>query len=305
MAPFIMIVSLVLGVGAIALTPREEEPQIVVPMADVFIQAPGLSVEAVERQVVTPVEKLLNQIDGVEHVYSASYGGRAVVTVRFFVGEDREDSLVKIYNKLYSNTDLVPPDVASWVVKPIEIDDVPIVNISLWSTQPDAVGDFELRRIAEELEIELKALRETNRTSIYGGRPRVIQLELDPAALAARQTSALDVAWALRVSNVRQMAGSFDRVDRSFPVEVGEFFRNAEELGRAVVNVVDGNPVLLVDVAQVIDGPGKRMNYTSIGFGPADDGAGSKAQGAYYPAVHVAVAKTDGHKCRRSRRPGG
>ena len=294
MAPFIMLVSLVLGVGAIALTPREEEPQIVVPMADVFVQAPGLSVEAVERQVVTPLEKLLNQIDGVEHVYSASYGARAVVTVRFFVGEDREDSLVKIYNKLYSNTDLVPPDVASWVVKPIEIDDVPIVNVSLWSDQPDEVGDFELRRIAEELEIELKALHDTNRTSIYGGRPRVIRVELDPAALAARETSALDVAWALRVSNVRQMAGSFDRADRSFPVEVGEFFGDAEELSRAVVNVVDGNPVLLVDVARVIDGPGERANYTSIGFGPADDGPGRVAQGAYYPVVHVAVAKQKG-----------
>tara|TARA_R110000787_G_scaffold63679_11_gene144077 strand:+ start:170506 stop:173859 length:3354 start_codon:yes stop_codon:yes gene_type:complete len=294
MAPFIMLISLVLGIGAIALTPREEEPQIVVPMADVFIQAPGLSVEAVERQVVTPLEKLLKQIDGVEHVYSASYAGRAVVTVRFFVGEDRENSLIKIYNKLYSNTDLVPPDVAYWVVKPIEIDDVPIVNVSLWSDQPEAVGDFELRRIAEELEIELKALHDTNRTSIYGGRPRVIRVELDPAALAARQTSALDVAWALRVSNVRQVAGSFDRVDRSFPVEVGEFFGNAEELGRAVVNVVDGNPVLLVDVARVIDGPGERTSYTSIGFGPADDGPGNVAQGAYYPVVHVAVAKQKG-----------
>ena len=294
MAPFIMLVSLVLGIGAIALTPREEEPQIVVPMADVFIQAPGLSVEAVERQVVTPLEKLLNQIDGVEHVYSASYGGRAVVTVRFFVGEDREDSLVKIYNKLYSNTDLVPPDVASWVVKPIEIDDVPIVNVSLWSDRPGEVGDFELRRIAEELEIELKALHDTNRTSIHGGRPRVIRVELDPAALAARQTSALDVAWALRVSNVRQGAGSFDQADRSFPVEVGEFFGNAEELGRAVVNVVDGSPVLLADVARVIDGPGERTGYASIGFGPADDGPGKVAQGAYYPVVHVAVAKQKG-----------
>ena len=294
MAPFIMLVSLVLGIGAIALTPREEEPQIVVPMADVFIEAPGLSVEAVERQVVTPLEKLLNQIDGVEHVYSASFAGRGVVTVRFFVGEDREDSLIKIYNKLYSNTDLVPPDVASWVVKPIEIDDVPIVNVSLWSDRPDEVGDFELRRIAEELEIELKALHDTNRTSIYGGRPRVIQVELDPAALAARQTSALGVAWALRVSNVRQVAGSFDQVDRSFPVEVGEFFGDAGELRRAVVNVVDGSPVLLGDVARVIDGPGERTGYTSIGFGPADDGAGSKAQGAYYPVVHVAIAKQKG-----------
>ncbi|MGI9403454.1 MAG: efflux RND transporter permease subunit, partial [Hyphomicrobium sp.] len=184
LAPLLIIAALIAGGAAIYLTAREEEPQIVVPMADVVVSAPGLPVEEVERQIATPLEKLLFQIDGVEHVYSASYPGRAIVTVRFYVGEDREDSLVKIYNKLFSNIDVIPPDVANWVVKPIEIDDVPIVIATLWSEQPNLIDDHALRRIAEEVEIELQAVPDTNRTAIVGGRPRVIRVELQPEALS-------------------------------------------------------------------------------------------------------------------------
>lgn len=292
--PFVIVASLIVGAIAILVTAREEEPQIVVPMADVFVTAPGLPVEEVERQIVTPLEKLLHQIDGVEHVYSVSLPGSAVVTVRFYVGEDREESLVKIYNKIYSNTDLVPPDVTSWVVKPIEIDDVPIVIVTLWSDRPSVIDDHRLRRIAEELEIELQALPQTNRTAVVGGRPRVVRVELDPQALAARQTSALNVAWALQVSNAQRRAGRFDQLDRSFPVDVGEFFGGVEALRRTVVNIVDGTPILLEDVARIVDGPAEATGYTWIGFGPADDGPGESSRGRFYPAVHVAVAKQKG-----------
>jgi multidrug efflux pump subunit AcrB len=293
-APFIAVVAIAIGLVAIFVTPREEEPQIVVPMADVFVDAPGLPAEEVERQVVTPLEKVLHQIDGVEHVYSVSRPGSAVVTVRFYVGENREASLVKIYNKIYSNTDIIPADVASWVVKPVEIDDVPIVIVTLWSDRPSVIDDHWLRRVAEELEIELQALPETNRTFVVGGRPRVVRVELDPQALAARQTSALEVAWALEVSNVQRRAGRFDQEDRSFPVDVGRFFDGVDELRRAVVNIVDGTPVLLEDVARIVDGPAEPTGYTWIGFGPADDGPGAVAHGSFYPAVHVAVAKQKG-----------
>jgi multidrug efflux pump subunit AcrB len=261
-------------------------------MADVHVSAPGLPVEEVERQVATRVEKLLAQIDGVEHVYSMSLAGRAVVTVRFFVGEDREDSLVKIYNKLYSNTDRIPPAVASWVVKPVEIDDVPIVIATLWSEHPAKLDDYALRRSAEELEIELQALRGTNRVETLGGRPRSIRVELDPEALAARQTSALEVAWALGVSNVREPSGDFDRADRSIVVDAGDFLGGVSALRRSVVNVVDGIPVFLEDVAEARDGPDERESYTWIGFGAAE---GERARpGAFFPAVHVAVAKQKG-----------
>ena len=221
--PLLILLSVLGGAVALWLTPREEEPQIVVPIADVFVEAPGLPVHEVERQVATRLEKLLYQIDGVEYVYSMSQPGRAIVTVRFFVGENREDSLVKIYNKIQSNTDLVPPAVSSWVVKPLEIDDVPILIVTVWSDRPDQLDDFALRRIAEELDIQLQAVPKTNRVQVFGGRPRTVRVEIDPEALAARQISPLEVAWALQVSNTRGRAGSFDRLDRWFPVDVGEF----------------------------------------------------------------------------------
>ncbi|UCE87972.1 MAG: efflux RND transporter permease subunit, partial [Deltaproteobacteria bacterium] len=239
LAPLLIALSVAGGLVALAQTPREEEPQIVVPMADVFVRAPGLPAEEVERQIATRLEKLLYQIDGVEYVYSMSTTGRAVLTVRFYVGEDREDSLVKIYNKIFSNTDQVPPTVASWVVKPIEIDDVPIVIATLWSDRPETIDDFALRRIAEEVEIELQAVPETNRTAVVGGRPRVVRVELEPGALAARQTSALEVAWALAVSGTQRRAGAIDRADRWLPVDAGGLFDSVDELRHTVVNVVD------------------------------------------------------------------
>ncbi len=297
--PILIAVSVAAGVVALVATPREEEPQIVVPMADVHVLAPGLPVPEVERQIATRLEKLLLQIDGVEHVYSMSLPGRAVVTVRFYVGEDREDSLVKIYNKIYSNTDQIPPAVRSWVVKPIEIDDVPILIATLWSERPELIDDFALRRIAEELEIELQAVVETNRTGVVGGRPRVVRVELDPDALAARQTSALEVAWALGVSNVRRSAGGFDRRDAFTVVEAGDFFGDAAAVSRTVVNVIDGIPVTLDAVAEVLDGPAERESYSWIGFGAGERGVegerGSEVErSAFFPAVHIAVAKQKG-----------
>ena len=289
-AALLAVAFLAAGALALLLTAREEEPQIVVPMADVHVSAPGLPVEEVERQVSTRLEKLLTQIDGVEDVYSMSLPGRAVLTVRFYVGEDREDSLVKIYNKVFSNVDLVPAAVAGWVVKPIEIDDVPIVVATLWSDRPEQIDGFGLRRIAEELEIQLQAVPGTNRTEVVGGRPRALRVELRPEALSARQTSALEVAWALGVSNVRRPAGAFDRGDRSFLVETDGFVADLAALGNLVVNVVDGAPVFLADVATLSDGPDERASYTWIGFGAAEP----DAPPSWLPAVHVAVAKQKG-----------
>lgn len=294
LAPLLIAVALIAGLAAIILTPREEEPQIVVPMADVVVSAPGMSVGEVERQIATPLEKLLFQVDGVEHVYSASFAGRSIVTVRFFVGEDREDSLVKIYNKLYSNADIVPSDVASWVVKPVEIDDVPIVIATLWSERPGMVDDHGLRRIAEEVEIALQGLPKTNRTQIVGGRPRIVRVELDPDSLSARRTSALDIAYAINVSNVRKPAGSFDAGDHTYLVDAGDYVGSVNALKNLVVNVVDGTPVLLKDVARVLDGPAERTSYSWIGFGPAETDSKLAGTEQLFPAVHIGIAKQKG-----------
>lgn len=288
----LMFIAVAGGVIALLLTPREEEPQIVVPLADVVIHAPGLSAHQVERQVATPLEKLLFQIDGVEYVYSMSRAGYAVVTVRFYVGEDREDSLVKIYNQVNSNLDKVPDAVTSWVVKPIEIDDVPIVLAALWSEDPERIGDHELRRLAEEIELRLQSIENTNRVEVTGGQPRQIRVELDPEALAARRTTPLDVAWAIDVSNTLEQAGAIQREDEVWLVEAGRFITNARELERLVINVVDGVPVYLRDVARVRDGPAEPDTYTWIGFGPAD--ADFVQTRDTFPAVVVSVAKKRG-----------
>jgi multidrug efflux pump subunit AcrB len=288
----LLIAALVGGAVALAITPREEEPQIIVPIADVFASVPGLSAEQVERQIATPLEKLLYQIDGVEYVYSMSQAERCVVTVRFYVGENREDSLVKIYNKIFSQTDQIPASVESWVVKPIEIDDVPIVVAVLWSDNPDLTGDHELRRLAEEIEHDLQSIENTNRVEVTGGRPRQIRVELDPNALAARRTAPLEVGWAIDVSNKLLPAGQVQVLDRDFVVEAGGFIQSAEELGTLVINVVDGVPVYLKDVAQVIDGPAEPTSYTGIGFGPASDKFQEYLD--VYPAVAISIAKKKG-----------
>ena len=287
----VIALSLLAGAAALILTPREEEPQIVVPLADVLVSAPGLSAEQVERQVATPLEKLLYQIDGVEYVYSMSKEGGTVVTVRFYVGQDRVASLVKIYNKIQSSLDQVPAVVKSWVVKPIEIDDVPILVATLWSDNPQRTGDPELRRLAEEVAIKLQGVRDANKVEVVGGRPRAIRVELKPEALAARRTTPLQVAWALGIHNQQLPAGEVERANKVYEVEAGAFIRSARDLESLVVNVVDGIPVYLKDVATVIDGPAEVDSYTWVGFGPASE---RKADGTFYPAVALSVAKKKG-----------
>ncbi len=296
----LMAFAMAVGVAALLITPREEEPQIVVPLADVLVSAPGLSAAQVERQVATPLEKLLSQIDGVEYVYSRSQAGYSVVTVRFFVGEDREDSLVKVYNKVFSNSDSIPAAIVSWVVKPVEVDDVPIVVAALWSDSPERTGDYELRRIAEEVERKLQSITATNRVTVTGGRPRRIRVELDHEALAARSTAPLEVAWAIDISNKLIPAGRVSQRDENLIVEAGTFIRDAAELRRLVINVVDGTPVYLGDVARVLDGPAEPGDYTWMAFGPAAEGSADSS--GVYPAVFLSVAKRKGANAVRVAR---
>ncbi len=295
-AILLVLVSLGLGAASLYLTPREEEPQIVVPMADVFISAPGLSATEVEKQVTRRLEKLLYQIDGVEYVYSMSQPGQSVITVRFVVGEDREKSLLKLYNKIHSNVDHTPPVVENWVVKPVEIDDVPIVIVSLWTDRtdgPERYDDHQLRRLAEELQYKLQEIDNTNQVTVVGGRPRRIRIELDPQRLAGRQTSALQVANALRAANIHLRSGQFEQQDQRFIVDAGDFIRDANELGDLVVHLSNNRPVYLKDVATILDGPAEVESYSWIGFGPADKEQADRGN-ELYPAVHIAVAKKKG-----------
>ncbi|RUO40493.1 AcrB/AcrD/AcrF family protein [Aliidiomarina taiwanensis] len=290
--PIFIVLSLLVGVAALLLTPREEDPQIVVPMADVVISAPGMAAQQVATQVTEPLERLLSQIDGVEYVYSQSHRDQAVVTVRFYVGEDRADSLVKLYNKLYSNQDAIPDVVAQWHVKPIEIDDVPMLVAALYSTNAELVDSFGLRRIAEQATQKLKAIANTNQVQVIGGQGRRIHIALDSQALTAHNTSIDDIARAVQTGNTQTTAGDIYRHGLRLSVESGVFFRSASELAATVVNVVNGTPVYLRDVAEVTDGAEQAEHYTF--FYPGVAGEVEKYQQAQYPAVFISVAKQRG-----------
>jgi len=299
----LIIISLIAGAIALLVTPREEDPQIVVPIADVLVNVPGASAREVERQVATRLEKLLYQIDGVEYVYSTSYASQAIVTVRFYVGEDRERSWVRLHNKIQANIDQVPPGVAGWVIKPVEIDDVPIVNLTLYS---DRYDDYALRRMAEELEIRLQGVKNAGRTYIDGGRPRQVRVNLSPHLMASRGVSLQDVQRAVQGANVRFPAGNLVNNNQESSLEAGHFLTSSAEVANLVVGLQDGRPVYLQEVATVEDGPAEADTYTHLAFGekaysamdPAVEHERSPPARIQafktYPAVTVAVAKRKG-----------
>jgi multidrug efflux pump subunit AcrB len=289
---FFFVVAILAGLLALQFTPREEEPQIVVPMLDVLVEAPGLSADQVQRQVTIPVEKLLTQIPGVEHVYSTSRTGQAAVTLRFFVGEDREESILNTYNKLHSNEDRVPGVVTDWLLRPVEVDDVPIVLLALWSEDPARYDDFELRRIADEISTQLQGIPRTSQVEVTGGRPRTIRVLLNPESLAARKTTALEVAEALLLSNVLQDAGQWTAGNQSIVLQSGDFVRDIAELEQLLVNVIDGTPVYLQDVATILDGPAEPESYSWIEFAPGHPRFATGREG--FPMVTISVAKHRG-----------
>ncbi len=260
----LILISLIAGAIALWITPREEDPQIVVPIADVMVNMPGASAREVERQVSTRLEKLLYQIDGVEYVYSTSFPSQAIITVRFYVGQDRERSWVKLYNKIQSNIDQVPPGVTGWVVKPVEIDDVPIVNLTLYSNR---YSDYHLRRMAEELEIRLQAVKNAGRTFIVGGRPRQITVELSPQLMAGRGITLQNIQQAIRGANVALPSGNLVSNNEEVRLYTGRFLASVREVESLIVGVREMRPVYLSEVARVRDGPAEPQTYTTIAFG--------------------------------------
>lgn len=307
----LLVISAALGAAALLITPREEDPQIVVPLADISVNAEGLSSVEVERLVTSPLERALYQIDGVEYVYSMSRDGSAIVTVRFYVGEDRERALVRLFKKLEESRDLVPPGVSGWVMKPVEIDDVPVVTLTLRGRDGDPSSDeHTLRRVAEEVAARLAAVEDTSRVTISGGLPRVMSVYLDREALAGRGLSLLDVQRAVRASNQDLPSGAVERGDAAVSVRAGTVVRGRDDLGDLVVGVSNGAPVFLREVARIEDGPGERSAYVRHGWGPGRGfGAHRHAAGTLVggeptdagppdagavPSVTVAVAKKKG-----------
>ncbi len=284
-----IVLSLFAGAAALIATPREEDPQIKVPMVDVLIRMPGAAPEEVENLVVINLEKKLWEMEGLDDLYSMAQPGFAIVTAKFKVGEDIEKALVKIYNKVWSNIDQVPSGVTGWVVKPMGIDDVPIVTLTLWSERAD---DYELRRVADELLHRLQNIPDTARSFVTAGRKRQVRVVPDPPRLAGHGLDLLALVQALEVSNVNLPAGHFSRQNKEYLVEAGPFLKSAREVADLLVGLHQDRPVYLRDVAQVIDGPEEPVEVSRIVFGPAAEHGPER--GRFLPAVTLAFAKRTG-----------
>ncbi|MBA5868258.1 MAG: AcrB/AcrD/AcrF family protein [Nitrospira sp. CR1.3] len=293
LTPLIMLGTLLLGVLAILVTPREEEPQIVVPMADVWLPFPGASAKVVEEQLTKPFERKLSEIKGVEYVYSISRPGGALIIVRFYVGQSMEGSLVHLYDKLMSSQDLFPPGAEPFLVKPKDVNDVPIVTLTLSSSH---YGEFQLHQLAKQVLEEIKKVPQTSAGFIVGGRTRELRVQIDPARMKAYGLTPLQVAAKIRGENRALSTGRFESGNRSFVVETGRFIRSREDLEALVVGVKEQMPVYLRQVADVIDGPAEPTTYVWFGQGLGGEPASHLSPLAPHedPAVTVAIAKQAG-----------
>jgi multidrug efflux pump subunit AcrB len=287
LTPLIIVASILLGLGAVVLLPREEEPQIVVPMIDVFVSMPGASAKEVEERVTRPMEKLLWEIPGVEYIYSTTSPGSSMAIVRFKVGQDEEKSIVRLNEKLHANFDLIPPGASPPLVKPRSIDDVPILAITLSGASQDP---FTLRKVAAALHEQIKTVADVSEVKIIGGQRRQLRVELDPARMASRGVAPAPLVQALSSANRQMRSGSASAGNREFLVESGGFLTNAEEAGRVVVGVSGGRPVYLREVADIADGPEEAADYVFFGNGPAAKGTGP----SLVSAVTISVSKRKG-----------
>jgi multidrug efflux pump subunit AcrB len=297
LTPLVIVASILLGVGAVLMLPREEEPQIVVPMIDVFVQMPGASAKEVEERVTKPMEKLLWEVPGVEYIYSTSASGYSMAVVRFYVGQNEEASIVRLNQKMFANFDLIPQGASPPLIKPRSIDDVPILALTLTSERYD---HFTLRRIAAQLHDQIKEVRDVSEVKIIGGQRRQIRVLLDEARMSAYGVAPASIAPVLEQENRQLQSGSFSSGNREFLVETGGFLHSAEEVGDVVIDVSNSRPVYLRDVARIEDGPEEPADYVLYGTGPAEKGstpvgtAPSTANQNVLPAVTISVAKRKG-----------
>ncbi len=295
LTPLVIIASILLGLMAVAILPREEEPQIVVPMVDVFVQLPGATAKEVEQRITAPMEKLLWEIPGVEYIYSTSMPSASMATVRFKVGQNEEDAIVRLNQKLFSNMDRLPQGASGPLVKARGIDDVPVLALTLSSASYD---HFMLRRVAAQLHDDIKQIPDVSEVQVIGGERRRVLVSLDPAKMAAHGIAPAMLPGALRQANQQIPSGSFSAGDREILVEAGSFLESAEGVGALVVGARNGSPVYLRDVASITDGPDEPADYVFFGrgAGAAHQGGAQRASSAagVDPAVTISVAKRKG-----------
>jgi len=285
----LMVALMAIGVYSSFLIPREEEPQINVPMADVMVGYPGASPKEVENRVVKPLEKIISDIKGVEHVHSMAMNGQAVIIVQFYVGEDIERSYVKLYNELMKHRNMFPPGVFEPLVKTRSIDDVPMLGITLWSETYD---DFQLKQIAGELKNEVEKVKDVSITKRIGGRDRVVKVVLDKARMAENGVDAIGIMQMIQANNQQAQSGSFVQNDTEYLITTGSFLSNVEDMENLVIGVNQDLPVYLKQVASIEDGASTPKSYVSFGYGQANESF--EKFRSEYPAVTVSVSKVKG-----------
>ena len=292
--PLLALVLLLAGIFATLITPKEEEPQIDVTMANVLVAFPGASARDVEALVARPAEQVLSRIAGVEHVYTVSRPGMAVITVQFEVGVPNQTALVRLYDTVHSHADWLSPElgVGTPLIKPKGIDDVPIVSFTFWTADPERAG-FSLQQVARATETELKRIPGTRDVTTVGGPGHVIRVNMDTERMNAHGVTAQDLRAALQLANASQPAGSLVAGNREVLVQTGTYLESAEDVRNLVVGVQDARPVFLRDVAEVSDGPDQPTQYVWFGTGAAADQRGMEERGLF-PAVTLALSKKPG-----------
>jgi multidrug efflux pump subunit AcrB len=288
LTPLFIIASLLLGLFAVLKTPREEEPQIVVPMADVTVQMPGATAKEVEQRVTSPMEKLIWEVPGVEYVYSTTNPGQSLVVVRFLVGQDQERAFVRLREKLQSHFDIIPPGASQPIIKARSIDDVPVLALTLHSKTVDS---FTLRQVATRLEQSIKSVPNVSETMVIGGPKRELRVTLDRSKLAGYRLAPASVIQALGAANQQSNAGQYSANDNEILVKSGQFLRSAKDVANVVVVTADGKPIHVSDIATVSDGPEEANNYVLFGTGAATKEAHDPE---LEPAVTISVAKRQG-----------
>ncbi|MEJ8590043.1 efflux RND transporter permease subunit [Riemerella anatipestifer] len=285
----LMIALMIIGVYSSTLIPREEEPQIIVPMADVMVGYPGANPTEVENRVVKPLEKIISNIKGVEHVHSMAMNGKAMLIVQFYVGEDTERSYVKLYDELMKHKMMFPKGVYEPIVKTRSIDDVPMLGLTLWS---ENYNDYQLRQITEELASEIKKVKDVSLTNVIGGRARQLKVILDKAKMAESSVDALSVMQMIQASNGSSQTGSFVNNNQEYLLTTGQFLTSKEDVENLVVGTSQNMPVYLKQIAKVEDGASSPANYVSMGFGQHTE-KGQKNP-SEYPAITLSVSKVKG-----------
>ncbi len=294
LTPLLALAAMLMGVFAVLVTPREEEPQIDVTMVNVIVPFPGASAEQVESLVSSPLEQVLGEINGVKHIYSTSQPGVAVLTVQFEVGQKRTAAIVRLYNAIYSNRDWRPAGVGIQepLIKPKGIDDVPVITLTLWTKDADR-GAYDLSQVAHSIEAEIKRVRGTRNVYTIGAPDNIVHVLLDPQRLAGHGLSVGGLTQALQSANVVLQAGSVVDNNTTSPVQAGQFLADRDEVANLIVGAHDGHPVYLADVADITAGPDQPEQAVWFGAGPAAAKRGIDLKGSA-PAVTIAVTKQPG-----------